>query len=216
MLLLTETNDSDVTNILEEDANGNKSAYISGIFAQADIKNRNGRLYPKGILEKQIENQQALIKERRALGELNHPNSPNINLERASHLITELKWKGNDVYGKAKILESLPMGQIARGLINEGVKFGVSTRGLGSVRNRNGINEVQNDFRLVCVDIVADPSAPDAFVNGLMENATWVLNPVTGLWEAQVMELKEQADKAGLTIEDKRVLFSKFLDILKG
>lgn len=218
MKFLQEVNES-VETVIEEGANGKKSMYISGIFAQAEIGNRNRRIYPKGILEKQIDNQQKLIKENRALGELNHPNTPNVSLDRVSHMITELKWDGNNVLGKAKILESVPMGQIAAGLLNDGVKFGVSTRGMGSLKQTsNGLQEVQSDFRMVCVDIVSDPSGPECWVEGLYENASWVLDPVDGLWKQQAVESiqKEINTTKKLTLEQKTKLFKKYLNILSN
>lgn len=212
MKLLTETVESVET--LIEETEGKKSVYISGPFMQAEAKNRNGRIYPRAVLEGQVSKYMSLVRENRALGELNHPQSPNVNLERASHLISELHWKGNDVYGKAKLLDT-PMGQIAKTLVNEGVKFGVSTRGMGSVKRRSdGVNEVAGDYRLVCVDIVSDPSGPDCYVEGLYEGAEWVMNPVTGLWEARIEEMRNEVKKGGLTFEKKKAMFENFMKML--
>ena len=168
MKLIKEVN-SDIEYITEATDEGGKNMFISGIFMQSETKNKNGRIYGKPILEKEILRYKQMIDEKRSLGELGHPPNPSINLNQVSHLITELSWNNNDVIGKAKILNT-PMGKIARNFIEEGVRLGVSSRGLGSLKERNGINEVQDDFHLVTVDIVADPSAPDAFVQGVMEN----------------------------------------------
>ncbi len=177
-------------NYLEEKLEaGGSNLYIEGIFMQADKQNKNGRLYPKGIMEKEVSRYQDLIKEKRSLGELGHPPNPTINLNQVSHLITELRMDGSNVIGKAKILGT-PMGKIAENFIREGVSLGVSSRGVGSLKERNGINEVQDDFHLATVDIVADPSAPEAFVTGVMENAEWILE--NNMWK--MIEI-EQAQK---------------------
>ena len=165
----------DIKYLTEATEDGKKNLYIEGIFMQSNKDNKNGRRYPRRIMENQVIKYQDLINEKRSLGELGHPPNPSINLNNVSHLITELKMMGDDVYGKAKIL-STPMGKIAESLILEGAGLGVSSRGLGSVKLVNGINEVQDDFHLATVDIVADPSAPDAFVTGIMESAEWILD----------------------------------------
>ena len=155
---------------LTEDAQSGsgKNYFIEGIFMQSDQQNRNGRIYPYGVIEKELSRFQNMIAEKRSLGELGHPDNPSINLNQVSHLITSLKFEGKDVIGRAKILET-PMGKIARNFIDEGVRLGVSSRGLGSLKEtRDGIMEVQDDFHLATIDIVADPSAPDAFVQGIM------------------------------------------------
>ena len=167
----------DLTFLTESTESGKKGIFIEGIFMQADKQNRNGRLYPKGIMEGALNQYQELIREKRSLGELGHPPNPTVNLDKVSHLITSLKFEGNDVIGRAKILDT-PMGKIAQNFIEEGVRLGVSSRGLGSLKERNGVNEVQNDFHLATVDIVADPSAPDAFVTGIMESAEWILDKI--------------------------------------
>jgi len=147
-----------------------KNLYISGIFAQAEKKNRNGRIYPVHILEREINRyNEQYVKTSRAIGELSHPSSPTVNPDRTSHLITELKKSGNDFYGKAKILNT-PVGNIVRGLIEGGVKIGVSTRGLGSISEENGVKVVNEDFKLLTIDIVTDPSGIDCFVDGLVEH----------------------------------------------
>lgn len=162
--------------IFEESANGQKACYIEGVFMQAGIKNKNGRIYPIETMEREVQRYiEEKVNQNRAYGELNHPTSPTINLDRVSHLIKEIRRDGNNYIGKAKILESTPMGRIARSLIDEGCKLGVSSRGVGTVKQRNGVMEVQSDFRLsTAADIVADPSAPAAFVQGVMEGAEWV------------------------------------------
>ena len=160
--------DIKITEELNE-ATSEKSYFIEGIFMQAEQKNRNGRVYPKEVLMNEVDRyNKEYVAKNRALGELNHPQGPTVNLDRVSHMIKELRQQGDDVYGKAKIMDT-PMGDIAKNLIKEGAKLGVSSRGMGSLKqNKNGVNEVQKDFMLAAVDIVADPSAPNAFVNGIM------------------------------------------------
>jgi len=183
MLLITEDLLGTTQTVIEE-AEGKKNLYIEGIFMQAEKTNKNGRTYPLSILEAQVnEYVSQQVKTNRALGELNHPQSPSVNPENASHRITEIHKVGTDFVGKALILNT-PKGNIVRGLLEGDTSIGVSSRGLGTVKaNRDGINEVQSDFRLVTVDIVANPSAPDAFVNGIMEGKNWV-------WESGIAEQK--------------------------
>ena len=152
-----------------------KEQYIKGIFMQSDIKNQNGRVYPHAVLQKEVKNfNTKYVNEGRALGELGHPMGPVINLDRVSHVIKELKEDGKNFIGKAKVMDT-PNGKIVKNFISEGIKLGVSSRGMGSLKmNRKGVNEVQSDFVLSTIDIVADPSAPDAFVNGIMEGKEWV------------------------------------------
>ena len=172
MLLITEVNDN--INLVTEEVNGEKQYHIDGIFMQAEQKNRNGRVYPQKTLMNEVQRyNNEYVKTNRAMGELGHPDGPQLNLERVSHLIKELRVDGNDIYGKAKILDT-PYGKIVKDLIKEGVKIGVSSRGMGSLKQVNGVNEVQEDFSLSAVDIVADPSAPDAYVQGIMEGKEWV------------------------------------------
>jgi len=199
MKLITEMN-QDVKFLTEKKEDGTKSVYIEGIFMQAEKANRNGRMYGRGIMEREVQKYQELINEKRSLGELGHPPNPSINLNQVSHMITGLKFEGNDIHGRAKILDT-PMGKIAKNFIEEGVRLGVSSRGLGSVKlNKEGINEVQDDFHLATVDIVADPSAPDAFVQGIMESADWILE--NGVWKAiqveQAQNTIRKASKADL------------------
>ena len=171
MKLITETV-HDLKYINEATASGKKNVYIEGVFMQSAIPNRNGRIYPTAIMENEVKRYQKLITEKRALGELGHPANPTINLDKVSHLITNLRMEGTNVIGRAKLLDT-PMGKIAQNFIEEGVQLGVSSRGLGSLKENNGVMEVQKDFHLATVDIVADPSAPDAFVQGIYESAEW-------------------------------------------
>ena len=182
--LITEQNFNVKTLIVENESEG-KSLFIEGIFMQAETPNRNKRYYPLGILEKEVNRYvQEFVNESRALGELNHPDSPMVDPSKASHLITSLQKEGNNFVGRAKILNT-PCGNIVRGLIEGGVKMGVSSRGMGSLKERqDGINEVQEDFLLSTVDIVHDPSAPQAFVNGIMEGKEWV-------WENGILTARD-------------------------
>ena len=214
MKLITEQLTS-VQYLVEKKEDGTKNVFIEGIFMQAEKPNKNGRMYPKGIMEKEIARYQDLISEKRSLGELGHPPNPQINLNQVSHLITGLRFEGNDIYGKAKILDT-HMGKIAKNFLEEGVRLGVSSRGLGSLKERNGINEVQDDFHLATVDIVADPSAPDAFVQGIMESAEWILD--NGVWKPIQIEQAQQAirkaSKADLSTVKLQV-FESFLRSIK-
>lgn len=214
MKLITEVY-QDVKYLEEKQEAGGSNLYIEGIFMQSDKQNKNGRMYPRGIMEKEVARYQDLIREKRSLGELGHPPNPTINLNQVSHLITELRMDGSNVIGKAKILGT-PMGKIAENFIREGVSLGVSSRGVGSLKERNGINEVQDDFHLATVDIVADPSAPDAFVTGIMENAEWFLE--NNVWKMieieQAQKLIRNAPKVSLE-EAKLHVFNAFLKSIK-
>ena len=214
MKLITEVC-QDVKYLEEKQEAGGSNLYIEGIFMQSDKQNKNGRMYPRGIMEKEVARYQDLIREKRSLGELGHPPNPTINLNQVSHLITELRMDGSNVIGKAKILGT-PMGKIAENFIREGVSLGVSSRGVGSLKERNGINEVQDDFHLATVDIVADPSAPDAFVTGIMENAEWFLE--NNVWKMieieQAQKLIRNAPKVSLE-EAKLHVFNAFLKSIK-
>lgn len=205
----------DLQYLTEEKDSGGKSYFIEGIFMQADKNNKNGRLYPKRIMESEVNRYQELIKEKRSLGELGHPPNPSVNLDKVSHLITSLRMEGSDVIGRAKILDT-PMGKIAQNFIVEGIGLGVSSRGLGSLKEKNGVNEVQDDFHLATVDIVSDPSAPDAFVQGIMENAEWVCE--NGVWKSvqieQAQKKIKKASKAQLA-EAKLEVFEAFLKTIK-
>ena len=174
MKLMAEYNEHNVECIVEKKSDGTKKFTIEGVFMQSEQKNRNGRIYPRKVMEnavaKYVEDQ---VSKNRAVGELNHPEGPTVNLDKVSHLITDLRWEGNDVVGKASILDT-PMGQIVKGLLEGGVNLGVSTRGMGSLEQRGNASYVKDDFQLSTVDIVQDPSAPGAFVNGIMEGVEWV------------------------------------------
>ena len=202
---------------LVEQKNGKKSLYIEGVFLQGDIKNRNGRMYPMETLRKEVARyNESNIQSGRALGELGHPDGPTVNLDRVSHKIVSLKESGSNFIGKAKIL-STPMGKIASSLIDEGVKLGVSSRGIGSLQmNREGCNIVGNDFMLAtAADIVADPSAPDAFVEGIMEGKEWI-------WDGGILreKLAEQTQRKINTLVDQKRLeehkLSLFNDFLSN
>jgi hypothetical protein len=204
-LLITEVFNEDCEVLIEANENGSKSHYINGIFMQGDVKNRNGRVYPSEVLEKEMKRyNEQFVKTKRALGELGHPDGPQINGDRVSHLITEMKKDGSNFVGKAKIL-STPMGNIVKTFIDEGVKIGVSTRGLGSVKQKDGIMEVQNDFHLATVDIVTDPSGPDCFVEGIMENTQYYFDIATSSWKPGAYAIAESIVDAvadtGVSIE---------------
>ena len=214
--LLSEAVDHDVEYICEEKDDGKKSYKIRGIFMQADIKNRNGRVYPMEVLQNEVSKyNKNFIKENRAYGELGHPDGPTVNLERVSHMITSLTPDGKNFIGEAKIM-STPMGEIVKSLMDEGAKLGVSSRGMGSLNQKNGANYVRDDFYLAtAADIVADPSAPNAFVEGIMEGKEWVWKH-GALLEAELEDLKQQFD----VVEEKRnhaqeaLEFAKFLKSL--
>jgi hypothetical protein len=173
MKLITEYIQHNIGYSIQEAKDGTKQTFIEGVFMQAENKNKNGRIYTREVLTKAVDrfvNEQVITG--RAVGELNHPDGPSINLDKVSHRITELKWDGNNVMGKALILNT-PMGQIVKGLVEGGVQLGVSSRGMGSLEMRNGVNHVADDFLLNTVDIVQDPSAPNAYVNGIMEGVSY-------------------------------------------
>lgn len=204
----------DVKVLTEETADGGKSMYIEGVFMQAAQKNRNGRVYPTEVMSKEVKRyNDELVEKKRAYGELGHPSGPTINLERVSHMITKLSMEGNNVMGKAKIMDT-PYGNIVKSLISEGANLGVSSRGMGSLRERKGVMEVQNDFYLAtAADIVADPSAPDAYVQGIMEGVEWVWE--NGILKAheveQVKEEIEQATRSRQLDEKKIEVFERLL-----
>jgi len=185
MKLITELTE-DIKYIKENVGNGEKNYFIEGIFMQSDVKNRNGRIYPKNTLAKETGRYiTEYVNKGRALGELNRPTGPTVNLDRVSYIVKELHEDGKNVYGKAKVLDT-PMGKIVKNLIDEGAQLGVSTRGMGSLKAKNGYQEVQEDFMLAAIDIVADPSAPNAFVNGIMEGKEWVFD--NGIWEERQLQ----------------------------
>ncbi len=185
MKLISEYNEAKP--LIESKENGKKDYFIEGVFMQADIKNRNGRIYPKEIMAKEVNRYvKEFVNEQRAFGELGHPEGPTINLDKVSHMITELHEDGSNWVGKAKIL-STPNGEIVKNLINDGAKLGVSSRGLGSLEQKSDAQYVKSDFQLATAgDIVADPSAPDAFVEGIMEGVEWIMD--NGILKRQEME----------------------------
>jgi hypothetical protein len=209
----------DTTNVIVESAkNGKKDYFIEGIFLQSDLKNRNGRMYPESVMDAEVGRYiKESVQKNRAYGELGHPDSPSINLDRVSHMITSLRKEGTNWIGKAKIMET-PMGNIARGLLDGGANLGVSSRALGSLKmNNEGVNVVQNDFMLsTAADIVADPSAPDAFVRGIMESKEWIF--VDGKFvEQNIEEMQKQIRKASSrNLQEAKVLaFQSFLSKIK-
>lgn len=223
-LLITEVFNEDCEVLVESNENGKKNYYLEGIYMQGNLKNRNGRVYPTTILEKEMQRYtKQFIEQKRSLGELGHPQGPQINADRVSHLITEMRRDGDNFVGKAKILGT-PFGDIVKNFIDEGVKLGVSTRGLGSVKQTNeGIMEVGNDFYLSTVDIVTDPSGPDCFVNGIMENTEYFYDIASEIWKPkQAQHVQEQIETAVKEIKKspKKVLdegyaialFKKFMN----
>ena len=211
MKLITETIED--VKLVTEEKNGKKLLYIEGVFLQSELKNRNGRMYPFSVLNREVERyNEEYVKSKRALGELGHPDGPTINLDRVSHRITSLRAEGNNFIGKAQILDT-PMGNIAKNLLGEGVQLGVSSRGMGSIEKVEDCNVVADDFMLTtAADIVADPSAPDAFVNGIMEGKEWVwCNGI--LKETEVAKYKRIMDaSARQELEEKTLkVFEDFL-----
>ena len=201
---------------LVEETNGKKNYKIKGVFIQSDIKNRNGRIYENDILSKEVDRySKEFIDKKRAFGELGHPDGPTVNLERVSHMITSLKSEGKNFIGEAKIMDT-PYGKIVKGLIDEGAQLGVSSRGMGSLVPKNGSNYVGKDFYLAtAADIVADPSAPDAFVEGIMENKEWIWD--NGEIKAKdIEEYKKYIEKAKSIqlAEAKAKVFANFLEKL--
>jgi hypothetical protein len=220
MKLITELTEQ-IEYISEAKEDGSKDHYIHGIFLQADTPNRNGRIYPVEVMENAVNKYiESNINQKRAYGELGHPAGPQINLDRVSHMITELKRSGSDFIGKAKLTDT-PMGNIAKGLLKSGANLGVSSRGLGSLKaNKQGIMEVQDDFHLAtAADIVADPSAPNAFVKGVMEGAEWVYDASTGDWyQEKLHETKKNMRKMRMNeIEsNKLAIYESFIKSLSS
>lgn len=216
MKLITETIE-DLQYVTEAKEDGSKNLYIEGIFLQSAIKNRNGRIYPECVMDKEVARyMKESVDTKTAMGELGHPNGPQINLDRVSHRIVSLKKEGTDYIGKA-LITNTPMGNIARGIMESGARLGVSSRGMGSLKlNKEGVNEVQEDFRLAtAADIVADPSAPNAWVDGIMESVDWVYDERLG-WKA--IDIAEQAKQqieravASRELEDRKLtIFENYL-----
>jgi len=211
MKLITETIEN-VQAIVEGNGDS-KKLYIEGVFLQSELKNRNGRVYPFSVLEREVNRyNEEYVKTKRALGELGHPDGPTVNLDRVSHRITELRAEGTNFYGKAQILDT-PMGKIAKSLLEEGVQLGVSSRGMGSIDKRENTSYVMDDFMLAtAADIVADPSAPDAFVNGIMEGKEWIWDNGI-LKEAKVAKYQKYLSESNRRNLEERTLqvFQNFL-----
>ena len=220
MALLIKEIVEDVHYITEATESGEKNVFIEGIIMQGDIKNRNGRIYPSNVLMREMNRyNENYVSKNRAFGELGHPQGPTINLDRVSHLFTELKADGSNVVGRAKITKT-PMGDVVKGLIESGAQLGISSRGMGSVKaNKEGIMEVQNDFMLATAgDIVADPSAPDAFVKGIMEGVEWIYDVAASSWVvANTFDAIEEEVKKNYTQFDEAKaaeVFKRFLNSL--
>ena len=219
MKLISEQWSDDVNYLVEEDPKtGKKNAYIEGVMLQTEVKNKNGRIYPKEVMQKEVKRYtKEYIDNNRAYGELGHPEGPTINLERTSHLITDLKEDGNNFIGKAKIL-STPMGNIVKNLLDDGARLGVSSRGMGSLKASNakgGVQMVQSDFQLAtAADIVADPSAPDAFVDGVMEGVEWIWD--NGVIKAQKIEDYKHSIQRARSQKLQEVKLNVFSDFLKN
>lgn len=213
MKLLIEQIDMEEVSVLTETVDGKKFTYITGPYIRAEVVNGNRRKYPLSVVEPAVDNyKKEFVNESRALGELGHPDGPKINLERSSHLIVSLERSGNDYIGKSRIMNT-PYGKIAQNMIEAGVKLGVSSRGVGSLKEQNGVNIVQSDFQIRCAaDIVHDPSAPNAFVQSVVENAEWVYDPING-WKA--LEKAEDYKKY-IKAEYKRIDEEKALSMFRN
>lgn len=219
MALLIKEISEEVQYITESTEKGEKNYYIEGIIMQGDIKNRNGRVYPANVLIREMNRyNDNYVAKNRAFGELGHPQGPTINLDRVSHMFTELKADGSNIVGRAKITKT-PMGDVVKGLIDSGAQLGISSRGMGSVKpNKMGIMEVQNDFMLATAgDIVADPSAPDAFVKGIMEGVSWVYDVASSSWRAanEFDRIEEQVKK-NIDQLDEAAMLRAFRTLLKS
>lgn len=217
MKLISEFNDYEVAPVIvEANEKGEKEYFIEGIFMQSEIKNRNGRVYPKEVMQKEVNRyRKEFVEKKRAFGELGHPEGPTINLDKVSHLITTLEEDGNNYIGRAKIL-STPNGQIVRNLIDDGAKLGVSSRGLGSLEEKGGAQYVKGDFQLATAgDIVADPSAPEAFVEGIMEGVEWVMeNGILKAIQVEQMQKELRSARSSQLEETKLNLWKKFVENL--
>jgi len=216
MKLISEFNESITPIITEANAQGKKDYFIEGVFMQADIKNRNGRVYPKAIMEKEVNRYvKEFVEKKRAFGELGHPEGPTINLDKVSHMIESLVLDGKNYVGKAKIL-STPNGEIVKALINDGAKLGVSSRGLGSLEQKGNAQYVKDDFQLATAgDIVADPSAPEAFVEGIMEGVEWVYqNGILTAVQLESMQNELKSARLNKLEETKLNLWKRFVESL--
>ena len=216
MKLITEMIDTDVQFITEAKEDGGKNYFIEGVFMQGEIKNRNGRMYPIGTLLKEVKRyNKEYVEQNRAYGELGHPQGPTINLERVSHMVKELHQDGNNIMGKAKIMIETPMGKIVKNLMDEGAKLGVSSRGMGTLKQgKDGTNIVSSDFQLAtAADIVADPSAPDAFVEGVMEGVEWL--QVDDRWVPQYIEKTQTQIKKASRNDLQEAKIAAFENFLK-
>lgn len=213
MKLISEHFSDEVEYITEQSDDGKKNYKLKGVFLQAEIKNRNGRVYPFEVLEKEVDRyNKEFINENRAYGELGHPEGPTVNLDKVSHMVTSLKPDGKNFIGEAKVM-STPMGSIVKNIMDDGGKLAVSSRGMGSLTKKNGANYVNDDFYLAtAADIVADPSAPNAFVDGIMEGKEWIWNNGL-LQEQQVAEMKEEIERQvrSRTANYQALAFAKFL-----
>ena len=209
MKLITEQLD-DLMFVTEE-TDGKKSLFIEGVFLQSDVKNKNGRMYPKDILQREVNRySKQYIETKRAFGELGHPDGPVINLERVSHMITDLKQDGKNFIGKAKIMTSTPYGKIVESLLNEGAQLGVSSRGMGTLKQQKGTNVVQDDFYLAtAADIVADPSAPNAFVEGGLEGKEWIFENGT-FKEEDLMDLRQKLGNTRYSKDREELILKSF------
>ena len=217
MKLISEFNDYAIEPVIvEQNEKGEKDYFIEGVFMQSDIKNRNGRIYPEQVMKKEVDRyRKEFVEKDRAFGELGHPDGPTINLDKVSHMITKLEQDGKNFMGRAKIL-STPNGQIVRNLINDGAKLGVSSRGLGSLETRGGAQVVKDDFQLAtAADIVADPSAPEAFVEGIMEGVEWYYDSgILKMKDAEQMQKELRTAKSSKLQETKLNLWKKFVENL--
>ncbi len=215
MKLISEFVDYAITPVIvEQNEKGGKDYFIEGIFLQADLKNRNGRVYPKEVMKKEVDRYvKEFVEKDRAFGELGHPEGPTINLDKVSHMITKLEEDGSNYVGRAKILTT-PNGQIVRNLLDDGAKLGVSSRGLGSLEQKGGAQVVKDDFQLAtAADIVADPSAPEAFVEGIMEGVEWVMeNGILKAREMEAMQNELRTAKLNKLEETKLNLWKKFVE----
>ena len=222
MKLIAEVLDNEISYIAEENKEtGKKDYFLEGVFIQTEQKNKNGRIYRKSTMDKEIDRYtKEHIDKKRAYGELGHPQGPTINLERVSHMIQSLKPEGNNYIGRAKVMDT-PYGSIVKNLMKEGAQLGVSSRGMGSLKAKKDIMEVQDDFMLAtAADIVADPSAPDAFVKGVMEGCEWIYDQETGAWTKSTIDVVEEildtGKKSAKELMERKVqLFAKYLDTLK-